>query len=145
MALLKTVRSFCKNDSIFTITTEAVEGTADIASTTYPDFARDVKPGDAVLLADGSLQLRVLETNGIAARCRVVSGGMISDRKGINLPGVKVSTPSLSKKDVADAHFGVEQGVDFLALSFVRQARDVLRLRHLAGRGGRQAADHRQD
>jgi pyruvate kinase len=122
---------FLKNDSVFTITTEAVEGTADIASTTYPDFARDVKPGDTVLLADGTLQLQVLETNGIAARCCVVSGGMISDRKGINLPGVKVSTPSLSKKDVADAHFGVEQGVDFLALSFVRQARDVLRLRHL--------------
>jgi pyruvate kinase len=84
-----------------------------------------------VLLADGSLQLRVIESNGVAARCLVVSGGIISDRKGINLPGVKVSTPSLSKKDVADAHFGVEQNVDFLALSFVRQARDVLRLRHL--------------
>ena len=115
----------------FTITTEAVEGTAEIASTSYPDFARDVKPGDAVLLADGALQLQVVDTNGIAARCRVVHGGIISDRKGINLPGVKVSTPSLSKKDVADAHFGVEQGVDFMALSFVRQARDVLRLRHL--------------
>ncbi len=120
-----------RNEAVFTITTEAVPGTADIASTTYPDFARDVKPGDAVLLADGALQLQVLDTNGIAARCRVVSGGMISDRKGINLPGVQVSTPSLSKKDVADAHFGVEHGVDFLALSFVRQARDVLRLRHL--------------
>jgi pyruvate kinase len=122
---------YLQDEAVFTITTEAVEGTADIASTSYPDFARDVKPGDAVLLADGALQLRVLDTNGIAARCRVVSGGVISDRKGINLPGVKVSTPSLSKKDVADAHFGVEQGVDFLALSFVRQARDVLRLRHL--------------
>jgi pyruvate kinase len=120
-----------RNEAVFTITTEAVPGTADIASTTYPDFARDVKPGDPVLLADGALQLQVLDTNGIAARCRVVSGGMISDRKGINLPGVQVSTPSLSKKDVADAHFGVEHGVDFLALSFVRQARDVLRLRHL--------------
>jgi len=120
-----------KDEAVFTITTEQVEGNCDIASTSYPDFARDVKPGDAVLLADGSLQLQVIETNGIAARCRVVNGGMISDRKGINLPGVKVSTPSLSKKDVADAHFGVEQGVDFLALSFVRQARDVLRLRHL--------------
>jgi len=120
-----------KNDSIFTITTEAMQGTAEMASTSYPDFARDVKPGDSVLLADGALQLQVVDTNGIAARCRVVSGGMISDRKGINLPGVTVSTPSLSKKDVADAHFGVEHGVDFLALSFVRQARDVLRLRHL--------------
>ena len=67
----------------------------------------------------------------MAARCEVINGGVISDRKGINLPGVSMSTPSLSKKDIADAHFGVEQGVDFFALSFVRQARDVLRLRHL--------------
>jgi pyruvate kinase len=122
---------FLANDSIFTITTEAVPGTAEIASTTYSDFARDVKPGDTVLLADGALHLQVIDSNGIAARCRVVSGGIISDRKGINLPGVNVSTPSLSKKDVSDAHFAVEHGVDFLALSFVRQARDVLRLRHL--------------
>ncbi len=122
---------FLRDNSIFTITTEQLEGTAEIASTSYADFSRDVKPGDAVLLADGSIQLRVIDNDAVAARCLVVSGGVISDRKGINLPGVKVSTPSLSKKDVADAHFGVEQGVDFLALSFVRQARDVLRLRHL--------------
>ncbi|MBV8569633.1 MAG: pyruvate kinase [Acidobacteriaceae bacterium] len=115
----------------FTITTQAVEGTAEIASTSYPDFARDVKPGDPVLLADGAVRLQVLETDGIAARCRVVVAGYVNDRKGINLPGVNVTTPSLSKKDISDAHFGVEQGVDFFALSFVRQARDVLRLRHL--------------
>ena len=117
--------------SIFTLTTQTVEGTAESASTSYPEFARDVKPGDRVLLADGTLELEVLATDGIAARCRVVRGGWISDRKGINLPGVKISTPSLSKKDVADAHFGVEQGVDFIALSFVRNGKDVLRLRHL--------------
>ena len=115
----------------FTITTEQVEGDHETASTTYGDFARDVKPGDPVLIADGSVQLRVLETNGTAARCEVITGGPISDRKGINLPGVNISTPSLSKKDIADAHFGVAKGVDFFALSFVRQARDILRLRHL--------------
>ena len=119
------------DDSIFTITTVPTEGTSEIAFTNYSEFARDVKQGDPVLLADGTLQLRVLESDGIAARCIVVAGGMISDRKGINLPGVQISTPSLSKKDIADAHFGVDQGVDFFALSFVRQARDVLRLRHL--------------
>jgi pyruvate kinase len=117
--------------AVFTITTEPVEGDEAKASTTYPEFARDVKPGDPVLLADGSVVLRVLESNGVAARCEVVTGGYVSDRKGINLPGVQISTPSLSKKDIADAHFGVEKGVDFFALSFVRQARDVLRLRHL--------------
>jgi pyruvate kinase len=120
-----------RDGATFTITTEPVEGNLEIASTNYPDFARDVKAGDAVLLADGSVELRVVESNGIAARCEVVSGGTISDRKGINLPGVQVSSPSLSKKDIADAHFGVQQDVDFFALSFIRQARDILRLRHL--------------
>jgi pyruvate kinase len=120
-----------EDGALFTLTTQPVEGTSEIACTTYPDFARDVKPGNRVLLADGALELEVLSTDGIAARCRVVHGGWISDRKGINLPGVAVSTPSLSKKDVSDAHFGVEQGVDFIALSFVRTGKDVLRLRHL--------------
>jgi pyruvate kinase len=120
-----------RDGATFTITTEPVEGTAELASTTYPEFAKDVKAGDRVLLADGSVELRVLQSDGTAATCEVVHGGPISDRKGINLPGVTVSTPSLSKKDVSDAHFGVRQGVDFIALSFVRQGRDILRLRHL--------------
>jgi pyruvate kinase len=122
---------FLNEGAYFTITTQEVEGSEAVASTTYADFARDVKPGDPVLLADGAVHLRVLETDGVQARCTVIIGGPISDRKGINLPGVTISTPSLSKKDIADAHFGVEKGVDFFALSFVRQARDVLRLRHL--------------
>jgi pyruvate kinase len=120
-----------RENQSFTITTQVVEGTEEIGSTTYPEFARDVKPGDPVLLADGSIQLRVLSTDGVAAKCLVVTGGPISDRKGINLPGVNISTPSLSKKDISDAYVGVEHGVDFFALSFVRSARDVLRLRHL--------------
>ncbi|MBV9264846.1 MAG: pyruvate kinase [Acidobacteriaceae bacterium] len=122
---------FLHTGSHFTITTQVIDGTAEIASTAYADFARDVKAGDRVLLADGAVELRVVESNGVAAKCEVIHGGPISDRKGINLPGVNVSTPSLSKKDISDAHFGVEQGVDFFALSFVRQGRDVLRLRHL--------------
>jgi pyruvate kinase len=122
---------YLEDGSVFTITTHAVEGTCERACTGYSEFARDVKAGDPVLLADGAVQLEVLATDGIAARCKVVHGGRISDRKGINLPGVKVSIPSLSKKDAADAHFGVEQGVDFIALSFVRTGKDVMRLRHL--------------
>jgi pyruvate kinase len=122
---------YLEDGSVFTITTQPVEGTCERACTGYPEFARDVRAGDPVLLADGAVQLEVLATDGIAARCKVVHGGRITDRKGINLPGVKVSTPSLSKKDAADAHFGVEQGVDFIALSFVRTGKDVLRLRHL--------------
>ena len=115
----------------FTISTRELEGSQEAASTNYQDFARDVKAGDPVLLADGSVVLRVASTDGTSVRCIVESGGKISSRKGINLPGVKISTPSLSKKDISDAHFGVQHGVDFFALSFVRSARDVLRLRHL--------------
>jgi pyruvate kinase len=120
-----------QDGSHFSITTEPVEGTDAIVSTSYLDLARDVKPGDPILVADGTVILRVLSSDGITAHCEVVNGGPVSDRKGVNLPGVAVSTPSLSKKDIADAHFGVRQGVDFFALSFVRQAKDVLRLRHL--------------
>ncbi|MCX7602530.1 MAG: pyruvate kinase, partial [Bryobacteraceae bacterium] len=81
----------------FIITTEPIEGDSTAASTTYKDFAKDVKPGDRVLLADGALELRVLEADGVRARCRVVRGGVISDKKGINLPGVQLSTPSLTR------------------------------------------------
>lgn len=123
--------AYLETGSTFTITTQPVEGTSEIASTAYSEFARDVNPGDTVLLADGAVQLEVISSDGVAALCRVVHGGHISDRKGINLPGVKISTPSLSKKDISDAHFGVAQGVDFMAISFVRTGKDVLRLRHL--------------
>jgi pyruvate kinase len=117
--------------AIFTITTEQVEGNAEIASTSYPEFAHDVKPGDPVLIDDGLVRLRAVSSDGVAVRCVVEAGGLVRDRKGINLPGVNVSAPSLSKKDIADAHLGVKLGVDFFALSFVRSGRDVLRLRHL--------------
>ena len=120
-----------RDGETFTITTQQVEGDSTVASTNYTALATDVKAGDPILLADGSVTLRVMATDGVSVRCRIENGGKISDRKGINLPGVNVSTPSLSKKDISDAHFGVEQGVDFFALSFVRTARDVLRLRHL--------------
>lgn len=120
-----------KDGAHFSITTRETEGNETIAYTNYQDLARDVKPGDPILLADGTVVLRVVASDGVTANCIVESGGKISDRKGINLPGVQVSTPSLSKKDISDAHFGVEHGVDFFALSFVRNGRDVLRLRHL--------------
>ena len=113
----------------FTLTTENVVGNKSIASTTYADFAKDVKEGDRVLLCDGSVELQVLDADGVKARLKVISGGAIGDRKGINLPGVAVSTPSLTRKDMADLQAGLEEGLDMVALSFVRKASDVLRLR----------------
>jgi pyruvate kinase len=115
--------------SKFCITTEQVTGTCDRASTSYKEFAKDVKPGDQVLLADGSVELRVVERTATDAICEVICGGPIADRKGINLPGVEVSTSSLTKKDIADLRFGLEAGIDFVALSFVRKRDDVLKLR----------------
>src|SRR5580700_48070 len=111
--------------SIFTIVTEPLLGDATRASTGYQKFAVEVQPGDRVLLADGSIELRVLDTDGAAVRTKVISGGPIGDHKGINLPGVAISLPSLTEKDLDDLRFGLEQGVDMVALSFVRSADDL--------------------
>jgi pyruvate kinase len=115
--------------SEFSITTTEVLGTPSLASTVYEPFARDVRTGDCVRLADGAVELKVLSTDGVTARCRVVSGGPIKDRQGINLPGVHVSAPSLTLKDESDLEFGVRMAVDFIALSFVRSADDPKYLR----------------
>ena len=122
-----------ETNTIFTITTQPVLGTAECASTGYPRFARDVKPGDRVLLADGTIELVALESDDTSVRTRVVNGGPISDHKGINLPGVQVSIPSLTEKDLSDLHFGLTAGVDMVALSFVRTADDVRQLRDRMG------------
>ncbi len=124
-----------QSGSAFTITTEPVAGTCERASTGYAAFARDVQPGSRVLLADGEIELRAVQTDGTSVQTEVVHGGAISDHKGINLPGVRVSAPSLTDKDLADLEFGCRAGIDFVGLSFVREAADVGRLRTaLAGR-----------
>ncbi len=109
----------------FTITTRAADGDAHLASTTYADLARDVRPGDSVLLDDGLVRLEVLETDGVAVRCRVIEGGRVSDHKGINLPGIPVSAPTLTPRDLDDLAFALSLRVDAIALSFVRDPRDV--------------------
>ncbi len=120
----------------FTITVEAVVGNKEGASTTYKNLVRAVQQGARVLLADGAVELRVLSTSQTSVNCEVVSGGVIGDNRGINLPGVRVSAPSLTEKDIGDLEFGIDQGVDFVALSFVRTASDVQHLRQHLGRLG---------
>ena len=110
----------------FEITTEPVVGSAKRVSTTYADFAKDVKPGDRVLLDDGAIELRVESTDGGSARCVVVHGGQLGEHKGINLPGVTISAPALSAKDHADLRFAIEHDADFLAISFVRRPDDLI-------------------
>jgi pyruvate kinase len=118
----------------FTITTEEVLGNPSQASTGYAKFAHDVQEGDRILLADGGIELRALATDGVSVRTEVISGGPIGDNKGINLPGVQVSIPSMTEKDLADLHFGLNAGVGMIALSFVRTAADVLQLRDRLGK-----------
>jgi len=116
------------------LTTEAVEGTAELIPHTYEPLARDTEVGDRILLDDGRLELEVLGTTGARVQCRVVVGGTLSDHKGMNLPGVKLSTPALTDKDREDLDFGVDLGVDYIALSFVRRPEDVMEAKELAGR-----------
>jgi len=108
-----------------TITARDIPGTAEMISTTYSHLPDDVKPGDRILLSDGLIELRVVSTGGTEVVCDIVNGGELGEHKGINLPGVAVSAPSLTEKDMADAAFGVEMGVDAIALSFVRRAEDI--------------------
>jgi pyruvate kinase len=120
----------------FALTTRPVEGTAEIASTTYDRLPQDVKPGDRILLVDGLIELTVLQVTGDTVRCRVVSGGDIGDHRGINLPGVAVSASSITDKDRDDLRFGISQGVDAVAVSFIRGPEDVLDVKELINEVG---------
>ena len=102
---------------------------------TYPDIARDVHVGDRILVDDGLIEMVVLDIRGQRVTTRVLHGGEIRSHKGMNLPGVQVSAPSITEKDHADAKFAVEQGLDYLALSFVRRAEDLEQLRALIPKG----------
>jgi pyruvate kinase len=120
----------------FVLTTEDVPGDAGRVGVSYPHLARDAKAGDRLLLADGLMELVVERTSRTELACRVVTGGILTSHKGINLPTGTIQAPPLTEKDIADLAFGLENGVDFVALSFVRRAEDVLDVRrriHQAG------------
>ncbi|WP_069815182.1 pyruvate kinase [Streptomyces sp. TP-A0874] len=109
----------------FTITTEEVAGDKSICGTTYKGLPADVSKGESILINDGAVALQVTEVDGPRVRCIVIEGGVISDHKGINLPGVAVNVPALSEKDVEDLRFALRLGCDMVALSFVRDAADI--------------------
>jgi len=114
------------------VTTDtSIEGTAELISTTYEPLPRDVKAGDQVLLDDGNLELRVVGVSGGRVECEVVDGGTLRANKGMNLPGVTLSTPALTEKDRRDLRFGTQHQVDYVAMSFVRRAEDVLEAKEL--------------
>lgn len=122
-----------------TVTTRQVTGSDGLIPCIYPGLAEDVQPGDRILLADGAMELRVLEPAGTEVRCRVVNGGRLGNSKGINLPGVAVSAPSMTEKDHADAEFAADMEADFVALSFVRRAEDIDGLRAVLDQRGSRA------
>ena len=115
----------------FTLTTEEIMGTAERATITYKNLPQDVKPGDSILLDDGLVRLTVLETTAREIRCRVENDGVMKDKKGVNVPGVSLSMPYMSQRDREDILFGIRQGFDFIAASFVRSAADVREIRHI--------------
>ena len=122
--------------SSFVLTSRDVPGDASCVSTSYPALAQDVKPGDRILLSDGLIELRVLACSDEDVRTEVVNEGLLKEKQGINLPGVAISSPGVTEKDIEDLHFGLDAYVDYVAISFVRSASDVERVKQLVAERG---------
>lgn len=129
-----------KEGAELVITTDPVKGRAGLVSTTYGNFPQDVKKGELVLLDDGKLRLEVVSTDGKKnVTTRVLNGGPLSANKGINLPNTRVSLPSITDKDRSDLDYALEVDVDWVGLSFVRSARDIVDLKHIIAESGKRA------
>ena len=126
---LKDKKVEIKTGAQFTFTIQDVPGNAERVSTTYQYLPRDVKAGDTILVDDGKMKFSVLSTTETEVLCTAINGGILSDKKGMNLPGVRVSVPSLTEKDIEDLRFGLANDIDYVALSFVRSASDLRELR----------------
>lgn len=120
-----------------TITTSDLLGANGVIPTVYKELPKDVTPGAKILLDDGLFELKVLSTDGDTVRCQVVNGGLLKNNKGINLPGVRVSAPSLTEKDLSDLDFCLWLDVDYIALSFVRTSDDVEQIKRIIYRAGK--------
>src|SRR3990172_7538690 len=114
-----------KAGEVVIITTKAAHGSEGLIAVSYKSLPRDVKKGDRILIDDGTMELRVLSSSGADIKCRVITGGLLKEHKGMNLPGVKLSTPSLTEKDKKNLSRGLKWGIDYVAMSFVRSAKDV--------------------
>lgn len=125
-----------EEDATFTLTTREVEGDVNIVSVTYADLPKDVHRGSRILIDDGLIELKVEDITETDVVCKVVNGGVVKSRKGVNLPGVEVNLPSLMEKDIEDLKFGVENSFDIVAASFIRSAEDVLKIRRVLEENG---------
>jgi len=115
--------------AMFTLTSDTITGDATRASISYPGLPREVSPGAKILLDDGLIELRVESVSGVSINTLVINGGSISDRKGVNVPGIRLEIPYISAKDRADLRFFIEEGFDLIAASFVRSADDIRQIR----------------
>ena len=122
---------FLEEGQTFTVTMKDVMGNKDMCTVSYKGLANDVKAGDTILIDDGLVGLTVKEINGDDIVCEVQNSGIVKNHKGVNVPGVKVNLPAITDKDRSDIEFGIEQGIDFIAASFVRKVSDVLAIREI--------------
>ncbi len=127
-----------KEGQEFILTVRNVKGSENIVSVSYKSFNRDVQPGDTVLLDDGNLNLKVERIDGKDVHCRVVYGGILKDKKGLNLPGSILSVPCLTEKDRDDLKFGLQMDVDYVALSFVQRPEDINEIKWIIEAHGKQ-------
>ena len=118
-----------RRGDLVTLTSKNITGTSQIISLTYPRLIKDLGTGDTILLDDGRLEFHIVKKTASGLVCKIVRGGVLKSHKGVNLPGAKLSLPSLSRKDKEDLRFGIAQGVDYIALSFVRTAKDIVSTR----------------
>ncbi|MCC8065523.1 MAG: pyruvate kinase [Clostridiales bacterium] len=125
----------------FTLTSEVIEGDASRVTQTYAQLAEDVKPGDTILIDDGLIGLKVQQINGGDIVCKVENGGVLGQRKGVNVPNVKVNLPGITEKDREDILFGIEQGIDFIAASFVRDADAIKEIKKILKENGGEHID----
>lgn len=132
---------YLKKGQMLRLTPRVCLGTPEKISITYPELYQDVQAGTSILIDDGLIEMRVEQTQEQDVLCRVLNDGVVSNHKGINVPDVHLSIPYLSEKDKSDILFGIEQGVDFIAASFVREADDVQQLRQLLDENGGEDID----
>ena len=125
-----------KEGDLYTLTTEEIVGDETRGYINYAGLAEDVKPGDRILIDDGLIELHVREVNGTDIVCRIENGGELGEKKGVNVPGVRVKLPALTDKDKEDIRFGVDAGFDFVAASFVRNADAIREIRAILDEKG---------
>ena len=130
-----------KENQTFVLTTSEVEGDNERVSITYKGLPQDVTAGGQILIDDGLICLEVQETTGTEIVCRVINGGELGEKKGINVPNVSIKLPNLTEKDKSDLLFGIEQGIDFVAASFIRNAEAIYEIKDLLRENGGEGID----